>query len=166
MNKPQKRISQATFLLLIVLFSNFTMAYDKIGRLGIGYTNQLKNNIPAISFKTQRNRSVSFGGFAGLSSDSTSGGSGFGLKVYRNIFDEPQLNFYVAGMGALINSKVNSTSYSGFQIDVSFGSEFHLTGLNSIGFSFEFGASATKTKDFVFQTLGNSFIVSGIHFYL
>ncbi|MGZ3809806.1 MAG: hypothetical protein ACXVCE_17110, partial [Bacteriovorax sp.] len=78
----------------------------------------------------------------------------------------PQLNFYFAGMGALIDNKVNRTNYSGFQFDLSLGSEFHFTGLNSLGFSFEFGASAFKKKDFVFQTLGNNFIVSAIHFYL
>jgi hypothetical protein len=129
-------------------------------------TNQLKNSFPAISFKLQKNRSFALGGLMGISTDGTSGGHGVGLKAYRNIFDEPQLNFYLAGMGAIISNKINTTSYSGFQFDLSLGSEFHFTGLNSIGFSFEFGVSAHKTKEFVFQTLGNNFIVSEIHFYL
>jgi hypothetical protein len=141
-------------------------SFDKIGRLGIGMTNQLRNEFPAFSFKMQKNRSFAFGGQAGISTSETNGGYGAGIKVYRNIFDEPQLNFYIAGLGAILTNKVNSTSYSGFQFDMSLGSEFHLTGLNSIGFSFEFGASAYKKDKFVFQTLGNSFIVSGVHFYL
>lgn len=140
--------------------------YERLNRLGLGMTNQLHNDFPALSFKIQKNRSFAFGGVAGLSTSDSSGGYGVGLKVYRNIFDEPQLNFYLAGMGALLNNKVNSTSYSGFQMDLSLGSEFSFTGLSSLGFSFEFGVSAYKKKDFIFQTLGNHFIVSAIHFYL
>lgn len=141
-------------------------SYDKIGRLGIGMSNELKTDNPAISFKMQKNRSFSFGGLFSLSTDQDSGAYGVGLKVYRNIFDEPQLNFYLTGMGGLIGKKQNTTTYSGFQFDLGLGSEFHFTGLNSIGFSFEFGATAYKTKNFVFQTMGNSFVVAGIHFYL
>lgn len=151
---------------LCLFFSLNAFSYDKINRLGIGMTNQLKNSFPALSFKIQKNRSFAYGGMAGISSSNDNGGYGVGLKAYRNLFDEPQLNFYLAGMGALIANKVNNTTYSGFQFDLSFGSEFHFQGLNSLGFSFEFGVSAYNNKNFTIQTLGNNFIVSGIHFYL
>ncbi|MFA6235762.1 MAG: hypothetical protein WC635_00435 [Bacteriovorax sp.] len=164
-------IKMKTFLTTIALLTCIclvpeTQAYDKMNRLGIGMSNQLKNDFPALSFKLQKNRSFAFGGLMGLSTDKNDGGYGVGMKVYRNIFDEPQLNFYLAGMGALLNNKIAQSSYSGFQFDLSLGSEFHFSGLNSIGFSFEFGVSAHKTKDFVLQTLGNNFIVSAVHFYL
>ena len=161
--KTQLFIFSLLFIMIIPLES---YAFDKMNRLGVGMSNQLHNDFPALSFKIQKNRSFAFSGLAGLSTDLNNGGFGVGMKVFRNIFDEPQLNFYMAGMGALLSNKVNSTSYSGFQFDLSLGSEFHFTGLNSIGFSFEFGASAYKKKDFVIQTLGNNFIVSAIHFYL
>ncbi len=151
---------------LFLTASNHAMALEKTNRLGVGMANQLKNDFPSFSFKIQKNRSFAYGGLIGLSTDQTSGGYGVGLKLYRNIFDEPQLNFYMAGMGAMLSNKIAGTSYSGFQFDLSFGSEFHFAGLNSLGFSFEFGVSASKKKEFVFQTLGNHFIVSGIHFYL
>lgn len=159
------------FVLNFLSFSTFSLsqeaaAYDKVNRLGLGMSNQLKNDFPALSFKMQKNRSFAFGGLFGISSNPDSGGYGLGLKVYRNLFDEPQLNFYVAGMGAVLSNKENRTNYSGFQFDLSLGSEFHFSGLQSLGFSFEFGASAFKKKDFVFETLGNSFVVSAIHFYL
>ncbi len=166
MHRHIVRISKSIFVLFFVLFSLNSFAFDKVNRLGIGMTNQLKNEFPALSFKMQKNRTFAFGGMFGISSNEDEGGYGMGLKFYRNIFDEPQLNFYFAGMGALLSNKVSGTSYSGFQFDLSLGSEFHLTGLNSIGFSFEFGVSANKKKKFVFETLGNSFIVSGVHFYL
>jgi hypothetical protein len=153
-------------LSLTALIPNQAVALEKTNRLGVGMTNQLKNEFPAFSFKIQKSRSFAYGGMVGFSSSETQGGHGVGLKFYRNIFDEPQLNFYVAGAGALLRNKLASVSHSGFQFDLSFGSEFHFVGLNSLGFSFEFGVSAHKQKDFVFQTLGNHFVVSGIHFYL
>lgn len=159
----KKEILLALFLLL----NSFgALALEKTNRLGIGMTNQLKNDFPALSFKIQKTKSFAFGGMAGVSSANDKGGYGVGIKLYRNIFDEPQLNFYLAGTGALISNKTNGTSISGFQLDMSLGSEFHFQGLNSLGFSFEFGLSANKKKDFVFETLGDHFIVAGIHFYL
>ncbi|MDO9182909.1 MAG: hypothetical protein Q7U04_10905 [Bacteriovorax sp.] len=164
-NKVKTHISVFS-LLFLMLSASQSFAFDKMNRLGLGMSNQLHNDFPALSFKIQKNRSSAFGGMAGLSTSESSGGYGVGLKFFHNIFDEPQLNFYMAGMGAILSNKVNNTSYSGFQFDLSLGSEFHFTGLNSIGLSFEFGVSAFKKKEFVFQTLGNNFIVSAIHFYL
>ncbi len=159
-------IGPAILALCLVIFAPNTHALEKTNRLGVGMTNQLKNEFPALSFKIQKSRSFAYGGMVGLSSSDTVGGYGTGIKLYRNIFDEPQLNFYMAGAAALLSNKINGESHSGFQFDLSFGSEFHFTGLNSLGLSFEFGVSANKKKDFVFETLGNNFLVAGIHFYL
>lgn len=159
-------MSKVMLAVCLVSFAFGAQALEKTNRLGVGMTNQLKNEFPALSFKIQKSKSFAFGGMAGISSSDTEGGYGVGLKFYRNIFDEPQLNFYLAGMGALLSNKIGGKSYSGFQFDLGFGSEFHFSGLNSLGFSFEFGVSANKKKDFVFETLGNHFIVAGIHFYL
>jgi len=153
-------------LCLLSLATSSTFAYERTGRLGVGMTNQLKTDSPQLSFKMQKSRSTAIGGLVGVSTNEQNGGYGAGIKVYRNIFDEPQMNFYFAGTAALLSQKENGTNYSGFQIDMGFGSEFHFTGLNSLGFSFEFGFSGYKKKEFTFETMGNSFIVSGIHFYL
>jgi hypothetical protein len=167
MQKIKKLFTKRVLMTVCLISLSFgAQALEKTDRLGIGMTNQLKNDFPALSFKIQKSKSFAYGGMLGLSTSGTDGGYGVGLKFYRNIFDEPQLNFYLAGMGALLSNKVDSKSYSGFQFDLSFGSEFHFTGLNSLGFSFEFGVSANKKKDFVFETIGSHFIVAGIHFYL
>ena len=150
----------------LLFFIQGAQALEKTNRLGVGMTNQLKNDFPAISFKMQKSRSFAYGAMVGVSTSEKNGGYGTGIKLYRNIFDEPQLNFYVSGAAALLGNKIDGKTYSGFQVDLSLGSEFHLSGLNSIGFSFEFGVSANKKKDFVFETLGNNFLVAGIHFYL
>lgn len=162
----RSRISQIILVVSLSLLSFNAFSFDKIGRLGVGITNELANNTPAISFKIQKNRAMALGGIVNFNSNSTDGGYGAGLKFYKNIFDEPQLNFYFLGMAALLNKKENSVSYSGFQFNLGFGSEFHFTGLNSVGFSFEMGVTASKVNNFSFKTMGNNFIVSGIHFYL
>ena len=167
MQKLEKLFSKGLLVAVcLIFFSSGAQALEKTNRLGVGMTNQLKNDFPALSFKIQKTKSFAYGGMVGLSTADKNGGYGVGVKMYRNIFDEPQLNFYLSGMGAILSNKIDGTSYSGFQFDLSLGSEFHFTGLNSLGFSFEFGVSANKKKDFVFETLGSHFIVAGIHFYL
>lgn len=157
------------FLYLMMAFSLLStslFATERIGRLGLGMTNQLKNELPAISFKIQRSKSFALGGIVGYDSDDTNGGYGFGLRLYRNFFDEPQLNFYGAFTAAVINQKTATSDQSGFEFDLTLGSEFSFTGLQSLGFSFEFGVSLNKLDDFVVETVGDHFIVSSIHFYL
>mgnify|MGYP000356727625 CR=1 FL=1 len=160
---------KSTFLITITTFllSLSTYAIDRTGRLGLGMSNQLKNDIPAISFKIQKSKGTAFGAMIGADTDEKDGGWGAGFKVYRNIFDEPQLNFYGALMVGVINQKLGvGESNTGFQADATLGSEFSFTGLSSIGLSFEFGVSFNKMDDFRVQTVGDSFIVAAAHFYL
>ncbi len=139
---------------------------DQIGRLGVGMTQALKNDMPALSFKLQRSPAFAMGGLLGMSTSDDDGGYGAGLKLYRIFFDEPQLNFYGAAMGALIKEKTLTRTRSGFQFDFTLGSEFAFSGLQSLGFSFEFGLSLNKLDDFVVETVGYHFVVAAIHFYL
>ncbi len=139
---------------------------DRRGRLGIGYSNQFILDLPAISFKHQRSRSFSYGGIFAIDTE-RNGGFGAGIKVYRNLFEEPQLNFYTAGLLAILNDKRPGLSDKrGFQADWTFGSEFSFSGLQSLGFSFEFGISLNKVEEFKVQTTGHQFITGAIHFYL
>ncbi len=142
-------------------------AIDRDGRLGIGFSNQLENSVPSVSFKMHRSRAFALGGLLALNTDDNDGGYGAGIKLYRNFFDEPQLQFYGALLGAVINKKTSSTEdHTGFQIDLTLGAEFSFTGLESLGFSFEVGVSFNKLEKFVVETVGDSFAVAGIHFYL
>lgn len=158
-----------TKLLLIfitLLFATNTYSVDRRGRLGVGFSNQLKSDIPAVSFKLQRSKAFAIGGQIGYNNDDADGGHGAALKLYRNIFQEPQLVFYGSVLAGVIEKKVNSVKDSGFQFDFAMGSEFSFTGLNSIGFSFEFGISMNKLDEFIVETIGQNFIVSSVHFYL
>lgn len=156
----------AALILFLTFFCAPTWALDQIGRLGIGVTQQLKNDLPGISFKLQKSESFALGGILGISTSDRQGGYGAGLKIYRNMFQEPQLNFYSAIMGAIIKRKTQTVDESGFQFDFTLGSEFTFAGLQSLGLSFEFGVSLNKLDDFVVETVGYQFIVAAIHFYL
>lgn len=151
-------------LLLILSFNANAMERD--GRLGIGFANQMANSLPSISFKLQKGKAFAFGGQIGYSNSDNGGGTAAAFKIYRNFFDEPHLTFFGSALGGLISRKANGVSESGFQADITLGSEFSFPGLESLGFSLEFGVSFNKINDFVIETVGNNFVVSAVHFYL
>lgn len=159
-------------LLLILLVTGINAhAIDLRGRLGVGATNQLANDLPALSLKLQQSKSFALGGLLGLKSDQDHTLYGVGIKFYRIIFDEPLLNFYLAGLFATQNywDDQKEKTKTGFQVDATLGSEFHFQGIESLGFSVEFGFSARdvgKSEGTSFETLGDNFIKAAIHFYL
>ena len=159
-----KKILVSLTLVLLSLESSY--ALERISRLGVGISNQFINDIPAISFKLQKSKSFAIGGLLAYDSNDTNGGYGMGIRAYRNFFEEPLLNFYGAFTGAIINQKTSTSDESGFQFDLSLGSEFSFNGLESLGLSFEFGVSLNKLDDFTIQTAGSQFFVTAIHFYL
>lgn len=160
-----KKILFTTILLSLITGQAF--ALDRRGRMGVGITQQLKTEIPAISIKSQRSAIYAFEALFGLKLADNDDTMGVGAKFYRIIFDEPLVNFYFAGMGALIRSDEYSASSTGFQVDMTFGSEFSFAGLQSLGFSFEFGVSVNNLNDsFTLETVGNHFVVAGLHFYI
>ena len=162
-----KKILGLSLTLLLFLASWNVSAMDRRGRLGVGMTNQLAIDIPAISLKFQRSRTFAMGALMGFNSSSTNGGYGAGLKFYRIIFEEPQLNFYTSLLGAALKTQTTLVDKTGFQFDLTMGSEFSFAGIESLGFSLEFGISAhKKVNDFVVQTVGHQFINAGVHFYL
>ncbi len=141
--------------------------------MGVGATNQLANGLPAISLKIQQTKTFAIGGVLGFKSDQDNTLYGAGVKLYRIIFDEPQLNFYMAGLFATQNYLDETDKLkSGYQLDGTMGSEFHFQGLESLGLSFEFGLSVrsanndNKSNGTSFETLGDQFLKAAIHFYL
>jgi len=157
------------FVLFLLILSAQSFGADLRGRMGVGASNQLANNVPAISLKVQQTKTFALGGLVGFKSDQDNTLYGAGVKFYRIIFDEPQLNFYLAGLFAMENYlDENKETKSGYQIDGTMGSEFHLSGLESIGFSFEFGLSARNADEHgaSLQTLGDQFVKAAVHFYL
>lgn len=158
--------------LLVVLAALFILqpAYSAsmAGRLGIGTTAHIENGMKALSMKLQRNRSTAIGGHFGLDSSSDGTIYALGLKVYRYIYEEPQLNFYSSlGIGIFNYKNANDDLESGYQMEGTFGTEFSFQGLESVGFSFEFGLGLSQyNKETHLKTVGHNALMSAVHFYL
>jgi hypothetical protein len=159
-------IISCIFLLLFVTPEAF--AVNLIGRLGVGLNQQLPNNMSTISLKMQNSRSSAIGGFFGLDSGEQNTNYALGVKGYRIVYEEPQLNFYLGATAALFSFVDNNDDTSnGYILEGAFGTEFHLQGLESIGFSFEFGFGVHKeSAGTSFKTIGHNTVVSAVHFYL
>ncbi len=157
-------------LIFLLIATSHLRAADLRGRMGVGASNQLANGVPAISLKIQQTKTFALGGVLGFRSDQENTIYGGGVKLYRIIFDEPQLNFYMAGLFAAQNyvDDKKDKVQSGYQVDGTLGTEFSFTGLESLGFSFEFGISARKadSNGATLQTLGDQFLKAAVHFYL
>lgn len=158
------------FIVLGLLICNVSNlhAMNLSGRLGVGLSNQVVTGIDTLSFKLQRNRSTALGALLGLDSSSDASNYALGLKGYKLIYDEPQLNFYSALTGIFFTFQNDEDdTKDGYQIEAALGTEFSFQGLESIGFSFEFGVGVIKDQGAsTVRTIGHNVLVSAVHFYL
>lgn len=157
-------------LVFILVLCNVSKsrAMNLSGRLGLGLSNQVVSGIDALSLKLQRNRASAFGALIGVDSSSDASNYALGLKGYRVIYDEPQLNFYSALTGIFFTYQdPDDSTDSGYQAEAALGTEFTFQGLESVGFSFEFGLGLTKHNGATsVKTIGHNVLVSAVHFYL
>ncbi|MBL7664605.1 MAG: hypothetical protein JNM93_05685 [Bacteriovoracaceae bacterium] len=159
------------FILCSVIMSTKTMAnVNTIGRLGVGFSNQFVNEVEAVSFKIQKSRSTAIGILLGFKSEEETS-YGIGIKIFRNLYEEPKMRFFMAGLFGAVSDQVDNgtttETESGIQVDATFGSEFHFSGIESLGFSMEFGASMnTVGSETTIQTMGHNFLKAAVHFYL
>jgi hypothetical protein len=141
-------------------------ARDMQGRLGLGYNSEFANSafgerVPGVSVKYGLTRDIAAEAVVGIATTSPSN-TVTGVKFFKNIFYETNLNFYFVLGGALLNAQ----NRSGAQFLGGFGAEFFVPGLESLGFSMETGASFDNLRGgFTLRTLGVSFLDAGIHFY-
>jgi len=156
--------------MLFFTFIDNSYAMNLMGRLGIGYSNQVITGIDTISMKLQRDRANGLGALIGVDSSDDSSNYALGLKAYRIIYDEPQLNFYSAFSGIFFtyqDPEDTDKTENGYQIEGAFGTEFSFQGLESIGFSFEFGLGMNKYNGGTnLSTVGHGVLTSAVHFYL
>ena len=144
-------------------------AKDMTNRLGVGYKNQFAvDNLPG-GVAAQYYPSADIGFSAALGVDTQQNMSKFGFmgKVYRIIFTEENMNFYMgAGAGLISNQTTAANTDSGFELNGFVGGEFFLHGLDSLGFTFEGGVGISSMSSGVrFRTFGDSPLRGGIIFY-
>ncbi|MBS1961473.1 MAG: hypothetical protein JST04_04605 [Bdellovibrionales bacterium] len=169
MNRIKGLLSSAlpVLALLSVGTAHDADARDLQGRLGLGYNAQFSNQrelnggVPAISGKYALTKDLAVEGVVGLAT-TTPSNSVVGIKFFKNLFYENNLNFY----GMLGAGLVTANTHSGVDLLGGFGAEFFIPGLESVGLSFEVGADMTNiTGSMIFRTMGASFLDAGMRFY-
>ena len=160
------RVLNAALLALLLLGGPAAHARELTGRLGLGYNGQFANTnvsggVPAIALKYGFSRDIAAEAIVAASTTSPSN-SAFGVKFFKNLFFETNLNFYFMLGGGL----VTGGGSSGAQFMSGFGTEFFIPGLESVGWSMELGGSFDNLSgSFALKTMGVSFLNAGMRFY-
>lgn len=156
-----------SIIFITLLISATTFAKDMTQRLGLGYADQLSVNTPSISAKYYASPTMAYSLDLGLQTGDDDSAFGLLAKVYRTIFPEDNLNFYMGGGAGLISKKENGGSNdSGFDLLAFVGVEFFLPGIDSLGFNFEAGFGIQSIEsDTEFRTIGHSPLKAGMYFY-
>lgn len=162
---------QRALAFVFILFGSFlgtsqVGAVDLTNRLGVGYKNQFSTDLPSLA--AQYYPSPALGLSAALGIDTESDHSKFGLmfKVYRIIFTEKQLNFYMGAGAGLLSIESDGSSDSGFEINGFVGAEYFFAGLESLGFTVETGVSIISVSSGTrFRSFGDHPLRGGIIFY-
>lgn len=151
---------------VVFLTAPFAEARDLTGRLGLGYNSEFANysqpnGVPGISLKYGISRDIAIEGVFGVDTASPTNDV-VGLKFFKNIFYETNLNFYFMAGGGLVAGNSNT----GLELLSGFGVEFFFPGLESLGFAMETGGEIDNLSgSYNLKTLGVSFLNAGIHFY-
>lgn len=159
---------------LILFCANGAQARELANRLGIGFSDQfgLTNSMPGIAARYYPTSDIGVSGVIGVDTQKDASQFGFMAKVFKIIFKEDNMNFYVgAGLGLVSQQTRDATTLltrndSGFMADGYFGTEFFFSGLENLGFSFEAGIGVTSISSQVrFRTMGDSPFRAGMTFY-
>lgn len=156
------------FILIGVLLTlvSTTYAKDLTSRLGVGFSNQMIVDLPGLVAKYYPNNSLGLSAAIGVDTENNASKFGFLVKVFRVIFPEDHMNFYMGAGAGLLSLEQQGSNSSGFELSGFVGGEFFFTGLESLGFSFEAGIGVISISNGVrFRTIGHSPIQAGITFY-
>jgi len=167
---------QRMFTALVIVISSFSIlpvaeAKELANRLGIGYSNQFSEDLPSMAIRYYPDPKLGIGAALGVDTKEDESKFGFMVKLYRVIFTEDNLNFYMGTGAGLISLEEDdgtgdTESDSGFELSGFAGAEFFFTGLENLGFSFETGVGVTSINSEVrFRTIGDHPIKAGMTFY-
>ncbi len=166
------RIISLTVLFGTLFLSTASFAHSKElkSRLGVGYSNQIQTGdavgIPSVMAKYYPDNDLAFSGAMGIKTGTTNSAFGLLLKVYKTIFPEDNMLFYMGAGAGLISNSVSGTNNSGFQLMGIVGGEFFFSGLDSLGLTFEAGIAVVSLSNSVsFVTIGQSPVSAGMIFY-
>ncbi len=151
---------------LVTAFSLNSQAKELASRLGVGYANQFSTGLPSLAVRYYPDPKIGVGAELGV--DTNQGNQQFGLaaRLYRIVFTEDNMNFYMGTSAGLISEEINNSTSSGFELSGYVGAEFFLPGLENLGFSFEAGVGVSSVSSQVrFRTIGDDPFHAGLIFY-
>lgn len=143
-----------------------SQAKDMSNRLGVGYKNQFGADVPGVAVQYYPGAELGLSATLGVDTQQTSSRFGAMLKLYRIVFQEDNMNFYMGAGTGLLSQEVSGRTDSGFELMGFGGAEFFLPSLENLGFSFEAGVAVTSLSNGVrFRTFGDHPLRAGILFY-
>jgi hypothetical protein len=152
--------------LALSLTSLVAQSKELSNRLGVGYSDQFSEDLPSLTVRYYPDPKLGVGAALGVDTEEDESRFGFMVKLYRIIFTEDNMNFYMGAGAGLLSVEENNDSDSGFELGGFCGGEFFFTGLESLGLSFEAGVGVTSIGSEVrFRTIGDSPIRAGMTFY-
>lgn len=161
-----KTMKIVSFVIAITLLSAKASAVDLANRLGVGYTNQMSADLPSITARYYPNASTGVSLALGINTEENDSRFGVLAKLYRIIFTEENLNFYVGGGAGLLSLEVGGQSRSGFEVLTYLGVEYFFSGLENLGFSFEVGVGVRSDSEGTsFRTVADHPLRGGMIFY-
>lgn len=156
------------FLLVFVALTSSIEGYSKElpERLGVGYSNQFSEELPSLALRYYPDPKLGVGLALGIDTKDENSKFGFMARLYRIIFPEDNMNFYMGTGAGIVTIEENDDSDSGFELSGFCGAEFFFTGLENLGFSFEAGVGVTSIDSEVrFRTIGDHPLKAGVIFY-
>lgn len=158
------------FAQVVITFMSMPLfAKDLTSRLGVGYADQfgIDGGLPSLALRYYPNREFGFAAHLGVDTEKDDSKFGLMVKAFRIIFEEDHMNFYLgAGAGLISREQIGGSNESGFDLSGVFGAEFFLSGLESLGFSFEAGVGVTSiSSETRFRTIGDHPMKAGLIFY-
>lgn len=151
---------------LLVASPSIVHAKDLSSRLGIGFKNQSSSDIPAMAIQYWPGAELGFSAALGLDTQTSNSKFSGMAKIYRVIFPEDNLNFYLGAGAGVLSIETAGNNQSGFELMGFAGCEFFLPGLENVGWSFEAGTAITSISAGTrFRTFGDSPLRAGAIFY-
>ncbi len=167
-NRMSPIFSSVVTLLIVIaaLVPQLSHAKELPERLGVGYSNQFSEDLPSIAMRYYPDPKLGVGLALGIDTNDGQSKFGFMARLYRIIFPEDNMNFYMGTGAGIISIEENDTTDSGFELSGFCGAEFFFTGLENLGFSFEAGVGVTSIDSEVrFRTIGDHPMKAGVTFY-
>lgn len=156
------------FLMLagVLLVTQEASAKDLTSRLGVGFKNQSSVELPGIALQYWPGSELGLSASLGLDTQTNNSKFNAMAKIYRVIFPEDNLNFYMGAGAGMLSVETVGKNESGFELLGFAGVELFIPGLESVGWSFEMGTAITsKSSGTGFRTFGDSPLRAGAIFY-